>query len=78
MINLLWRCLGPLLKKYEDRIMEYLKNYMHIALKVKEIIKRIDPDAKICVFGSVVKGNYTASSDIDILIVTKDIEKNTR
>lgn len=48
---------------------------MCVALKVKEIIKRIDPNAKIYVFGSVVKGRYTASSDIDILVVTKDIGK---
>jgi len=74
-IDLLWRCLSLLLKKYEEKIMEYLKNYMYVAHKVKEIIRKTDPDAKIYVFGSVVKGKYTASSDIDILVVTKDIKK---
>jgi len=71
-IDLLWRCLSLLLKKYEEKIMEYLKNYMYVAHKVKEIIRKTDPDAKIYVFGSVVKGKYTASSDIDILV---DFEK---
>lgn len=67
--------LNTMSKKYEERITEYLKNYMQIALKVKEIIKKIDQDAKIYVFGSVVRGKYTASSDIDILVITNNIDK---
>ncbi len=64
-----------MLKNYENKIMEYLADYKNIALRVKEIIREIDPDSKVYVFGSVVKGKYTASSDIDILIVTKNIKE---
>ncbi len=53
--------------------LEYLKNYRAVAERVKEIVKLLDPGARIYVFGSVVRGLYTASSDIDILIVTENI-----
>jgi predicted nucleotidyltransferase len=41
---------------------------------VKDIVLKLDPKAKVYVFGSVVRGDYTASSDIDILVVTSDIK----
>jgi len=53
--------------------LEYLKNYRVVAERVKEIVKLLDPSAKIYVFGSVVRGLYTASSDIDILVITENI-----
>lgn len=56
---------------YENKILDYLRNYRHVARKVKEIVSSIDPEARVFVFGSVVKGEYTASSDIDILIVSE-------
>ncbi len=51
-------------RSYEDTLLEYLQNYMKIARKVKEIVKKVDPNARVYVFGSVVKGKYTAASDI--------------
>jgi predicted nucleotidyltransferase len=53
--------------------LEYLKNYLVVAERVKEIVKLLDPSAKIYVFGSVVRGLCTAFSDIDILIVTENV-----
>lgn len=44
-----------------------------IAKRVKEIIKLYDPQARVIVFGSVVRGEYTASSDIYILVITEKI-----
>lgn len=61
-------------KSYEDEIMGYLKSYKEIGKEVKEIIKRLDPEARVFVFGSVVKGKYTALSDIDILVITRRTE----
>ena len=57
----------------EDTVLEYLRNYMEVAREVKKIVKKIDSNAKVYVFGSVVRGKYTAASDIDILIVTEKI-----
>ncbi|MCI4461727.1 MAG: nucleotidyltransferase domain-containing protein [Thermogladius sp.] len=50
-----------------------MRNYRSVAGKVKEIVVRIDPDARVYVFGSVVRGRYTAFSDIDLLVVTEKI-----
>ena len=58
-------------KTFESRKLSYLLNYKDIALRAKELIKREDPEATVYVFGSVVKGKYTCSSDIDLLVVTK-------
>lgn len=60
--------------KYSSKVLDYLRNYMATAKAIKEIVTRIDPEAEVYVFGSVVRGEYTAASDIDILIVTKHIE----
>ncbi|MCS7098122.1 MAG: nucleotidyltransferase domain-containing protein [Candidatus Methanomethyliaceae archaeon] len=51
------------------------RDYLEIAKKVKEIVLSIDPNARIYIFGSVVRGTSTAASDIDILIVTKIIDQ---
>ncbi|ABN69778.1 DNA polymerase, beta domain protein region [Staphylothermus marinus F1] len=62
-------------RKYENKIYDQLKNYRRIAEEVKKIIKKIDPEAKIYVFGSVVRGKFTGASDIDILVITYKIDK---
>jgi predicted nucleotidyltransferase len=51
------------------------REYIKVARRVKGIVHSIDPDAKVYVFGSVVRGEATAVSDIDILVVTKMIER---
>ncbi|MGA1975969.1 MAG: nucleotidyltransferase domain-containing protein [Conexivisphaerales archaeon] len=48
-----------------------LGDYMRIAKAVKGLAKAVDPDSKVYVFGSAVRGDFTASSDIDILIVSE-------
>jgi len=50
----------------------YLRNHLEVARRVKGIVRSIDPDARVYVFGSVVRGDYTASSDIDLLVVTSN------
>ncbi|MEM4969643.1 MAG: nucleotidyltransferase domain-containing protein [Sulfolobales archaeon] len=62
------------MSRYEDRVLRYLENYMEVARRAKEIIMEIDPEAEVYVFGSVVRGRYTAASDTDILVITRRIE----
>jgi len=62
-------------RRYELRVLEYLRNYREVAEKVRDVIRSIDPEAKVYVFGSVVEGRYTALSDIDILVITNNINK---
>ncbi|MCS7137744.1 MAG: nucleotidyltransferase domain-containing protein [Candidatus Caldarchaeum sp.] len=49
--------------------------YVGVVRKVKEIVHQIDPEARVYVFGSVVRGESTAASDIDVLVVTKLISR---
>jgi len=41
-------------REYERELLNYLKNYMRVAQEVKGILKAIDPQVKVYVFGSVV------------------------
>lgn len=62
--------------EYGRRNLEAMKNYMEIAMKVKEIVVKDFVNARIYVFGSVVEGRYTAVSDIDILVIVDvDVEE---
>jgi len=59
-------------KKYFDNLNFYLK-------EIKKLVKSLVPDAKVYLFGSVIKGNYSIGlSDIDIAIVSKDFENRDK
>lgn len=73
--GLWWRCLGLLSRNYEARLLEYLRRYREVGAEVKRILKKFDPDVRVFVFGSVVRGRYTAASDIDILVVTDNLSR---
>ena len=51
------------------KALEYMRNYIDIAKKVKDLVRTYWPEARVYVFGSVLTGKYTAASDIDILVV---------
>jgi len=57
-------------------VLDYLRNYIEIAKAIKKIVTHYDSEAEVYVFGSVVKGQYTGASDIDILIISekRDLE----
>lgn len=63
-----------MLRRYEDRLLDYLKNYLEVGRKVKRMLSSIDPNVRVYIFGSVVKGFITALSDTDILVVTENID----
>ena len=52
-----------------------LKNYRSVCSDVYRRFKVIDKYARVFVFGSVLSGEVTASSDIDILILENYTEK---
>jgi len=60
--------------EYSKRIRETLSNPLEFLKKVKEDILKILPNAEIYLFGSVSRGKYTLSSDIDILIVVDNLK----
>jgi len=52
---------------------EMLKEWRTWAGKVTRAAERILPESEVYVLGSVVRGDYTGGSDIDILIVSDQI-----
>jgi predicted nucleotidyltransferase len=54
------------LKKQE--IFKNLKKYLEV---IKETVHKLDPEAEIFMFGSLIEKRYNYSSDIDILIITR-------
>ncbi|MDK6028655.1 nucleotidyltransferase domain-containing protein [Ignisphaera sp. 4213-co] len=60
--------------EYSKRIRETFSNPIEFLKKVKEDILKMLPNAEIYLFGSVSRGKYTLSSDIDVLIVVDNLE----
>ena len=54
------------------------RDFIKYAEKVKEIVKQRDPDARVMLFGSAVKGELRPDSDVDLLIITDIAENSTR
>ena len=65
------------IKEVVEEEKKYFENYKEYARKIKEIAIRELKDAKVLVFGSVIEGKHTPSSDIDILIVSKNLPKSS-
>ncbi len=60
-----------LLIKEALRKREIFKNLDKYLRRIKEIIRSLDENAEIYLFGSVVTGESLYSSDIDILVITE-------
>lgn len=59
--------------EFGEKRLEQLKNYKTIVREVKKIIEKFIGEVDVYVFGSVVEGEATASSDIDILVIVDNI-----
>ncbi|BCU67662.1 DNA polymerase subunit beta [Sulfolobales archaeon HS-7] len=49
---------------------EAFNNLLTFLTKIKELVKLLDPEAEVYIFGSVAKGNYRPDSDIDVLVIS--------
>ncbi len=47
-------------------------NDAHIATRIRNEIKRVDPEAKVILFGSRARGDAKKDSDWDLLILIND------
>ena len=54
---------------------EIVRNWREYMNSIVEAVKSVLPDSKIYVFGSVVKGESTGGSDVDILVVSERIPR---
>jgi len=55
--------------------LEYLSKYREVAKRVKEVVETYCKGSKVYIFGSTLKGRFTAASDIDLLIVCDGIDR---
>ncbi|MEM2523123.1 MAG: nucleotidyltransferase domain-containing protein [Candidatus Bathyarchaeia archaeon] len=62
---------GDILVKAALERRKAFKNLHEKLETIKRVVKKLDPQAQIYLFGSVAEGTYTYSSDIDILVVTR-------
>ncbi len=64
---MLWR---KLLVEEAKRRAEIFGNLDKYLKKIVEIVKELDRNAEVYLFGSVAEGKHLLSSDIDVLVVT--------
>ena len=57
---------------------EHLRKWREYAEKIARAVKDLIPESKVFVIGSVVEGNPTVHSDIDILVVVNNIDMDTK
>lgn len=55
---------------------EMVKNWREYAVRIAEAVRTILPGSRIYVFGSVVKGESTGGSDVDILVFSESLPRN--
>ncbi len=65
-----------ILKEIWKEKKEYFENYKFYCQKIKEEAEKTLGSVEVLVFGSIVKGNFTPQSDIDVLIISKNLPEN--
>ncbi|MCM8786090.1 MAG: nucleotidyltransferase domain-containing protein [Candidatus Omnitrophica bacterium] len=65
-----------ILKEIVEERRKYFKNYIEFAREIKKKAEKILGNVKVLVFGSIVKGRYNPLSDIDILIISDNLDEN--
>jgi len=59
------------LKRKWDKRKEFLNNARRYVKLIKEVcVKKVDPECRVILFGSVARGDYRDDSDVDVLIIT--------
>lgn len=53
-----------------DKQKKYLQNPRSFGKEIKKTILKLLPDAKVLLFGSVIKGESKPDSDFDVLVIT--------
>jgi len=59
----------PFVRDSKRRIEVFSRLESHLA-RLAEVVRTLDPDAEVYLFGSVAEGRHLISSDVDVLVVT--------
>ncbi|MDK2464680.1 MAG: nucleotidyltransferase domain-containing protein [Candidatus Korarchaeota archaeon] len=49
----------------------YLEDPLRYARRMREVARRVDPEARVILYGSRVSGEARPDSDVDVLVVTR-------
>jgi len=64
-------------KKIWEERKKYFENWQEWGKKIKKIAQKfLGSKVRVLIFGSIVKGDWTPDSDIDVLIVSNKLSKN--
>ncbi|RLI97063.1 MAG: DNA polymerase subunit beta [Candidatus Aenigmatarchaeota archaeon] len=69
------KTLGDLLLERKIENEKYFRNFLKYAKIAKRIAEKELKDVRVFIFGSIVKKEHTPASDIDLLIISKNMPK---
>ncbi|MEM1509148.1 MAG: nucleotidyltransferase domain-containing protein [Thermofilaceae archaeon] len=55
---------------------EMVRNWREYAARIAEVARAVLPGASVYVFGSVVRGEHTGGSDVDILVLSESLPRS--
>lgn len=67
--------LVKILKSQVNEEKKYFANPKKYAQKIKKLAEKRLTDPQVFLFGSIVKGGYSPSSDIDLLLISPSVPK---
>ena len=70
------KTLVEILKETREPKLKYFQNFKFYCQKIKKEAQKILGEVEVIVFGSIVKGEWSLASDIDVLIISKKIPKD--
>jgi len=70
--------LVDILKDIRNKEEKFYKRPKFYTKKIKNVAQRFLPHPKVYLFGSYVKGTMQPNSDIDVLVIDKDVDHDKR
>jgi len=70
------KTLTQILKEVWEERKVYFENYQFYGKKIKKEAEKILGSVRVLIFGSIVRGDWTPQSDIDVLIISENLPEN--
>ncbi|GIW66478.1 MAG: hypothetical protein KatS3mg095_0376 [Candidatus Parcubacteria bacterium] len=67
---------SELLLEIAEKKEKYFKNYLSYGKKIKDIARELLGNCQVLIFGSVIRGDFSPASDIDVLIISNKFPEN--
>lgn len=70
------KTLVEILKEVFKEKRTYFENYKFYCQNIKREAEDILKDVRVLIFGSIIKGAFTPTSDVDVLIISKTLPED--